>query len=239
MTPPRPYASWWATTEACSERQGRFDDVEWYVVPDAKSFSVRGKDYNGVWYESNAIVIAGGSLLDGKLVRHEMLHALNRGDGHSKDFVTRCGGIVACVNDCAAEAGEPDMPAATAPEIPTSGLELVLGVSPGDPSVARDSGWVVIQVSVRNNTTADAWARLAPMADAFASETFGYFVECVPSCGREFLSRYDFIWDSRFGLPARAVRRAAFDVRLPAGTYAIRGTFNTDTTSAVTVVVRP
>lgn len=73
---PRPYAFWWQMTEACSGRTGDIADIRWFVVPNADSFAVHGKQYNGYWFENNSIVIASTHRLVGQLVRHEMLHAL-------------------------------------------------------------------------------------------------------------------------------------------------------------------
>lgn len=236
---PRVYAAWWKLTEACSQKTGDIAHVTWYHVPGARSIVVRGREYQGYWYRSTrTIVLAGQSVLDGPLVRHEMLHELSMAREHVReDFAVNCQGVVACESECVDEAGVPDVPAADAPEISLSELDLSVEVTPANPTMLADSGWVAIDVRVAN-PGAGAWMPLVPIQDnetTFA--TFGYVVQCLSSCAGG--SKNQYTSDARFGLPAQSSRRMVFDRRLAVGTYIVRGTFNSDTTVGVTITVRP
>ena len=73
MTPPAVYARWWSLVEACSNRSGSVYAVRWYRTPGS-SFALKGQPEAGLWMSrGNRIVIAGGEVSDGALVRHEIL----------------------------------------------------------------------------------------------------------------------------------------------------------------------
>jgi hypothetical protein len=95
MSPPEQYRAWWTATESCSGLQGRFESIQWYVVPDSMTFSTESGEKVGLWSESSAgtrIIIAGAYANHELVVRHEMLHALLDREGHPPEyFQTKCG----------------------------------------------------------------------------------------------------------------------------------------------------
>ena len=118
--PPESYQLWWNLTKACSGGNGNLADIRWFVVPGATTIHDGNADVNGFWSEDgNRIVLAEHSQLTGSLVRHEMLHALTRRSGHSRsDFLEKCGGTVACIEQCIRDAGPAPRPPAGTPEVP-------------------------------------------------------------------------------------------------------------------------
>ncbi len=92
---PAQFQDWWARTEACAGRTGRFAGITWYLVPGASTFLSEGAVQVGRWSRSGSesrIVLAGDFAADELVVRHEMLHALlDRGDHPPEYFVARCG----------------------------------------------------------------------------------------------------------------------------------------------------
>lgn len=93
---PAVYARWWADVEACSGRAGDLQRVSWFVVPNAKWFTIRGVAYDGYWFEyHHEIVLAAAHIEDSLVVRHEMLHDLLNDGQHPREyFVERCGAIL-------------------------------------------------------------------------------------------------------------------------------------------------
>jgi hypothetical protein len=94
MAAPDQYRDWWVKTETCSGLAGRFDRIEWYVVPGADEFNTDLGVKVGLWTHSSSgvrIVIAGDYVNNELVVRHEMLHALLDREGHPPEyFQDRC-----------------------------------------------------------------------------------------------------------------------------------------------------
>lgn len=242
MVPPRPYALWWTLTEQCSGLMGNFSDVTWYGLPDATQFEIGGKTYQAYWSSrDNSVVVALASRLNGRLIRHEMLHALS-GPLHSKEyFIEKCGGVVVCNADCLAEAGDFSPPPSDAPLVSATTLETEVNADPVWPSFAEDSGWVAVTVSVTNLQNYPVWATLSPVSPgANSAATFGYDIKCVTSC-EEFgeVSEYAYSVGDRIGFGPRQTRRLVFDRQLKSGTFALLGFFNVDSTVVQTMTVHP
>lgn len=91
---PAVYREWLAKTESCSGRSGDFSTLEFYVVPGVETFPTHDGAKVGEWVTAgsrNRIVIAGNYQGHEMVVRHELLHALLRAEGHpSEYFVNRC-----------------------------------------------------------------------------------------------------------------------------------------------------
>ncbi|MGE0552243.1 MAG: hypothetical protein AB7R55_02310 [Gemmatimonadales bacterium] len=91
---PATYKAWFGRTEACSGLNGRFEAIEWYVVPGVESFPTAAGPKVGMWERSGAVarIIVAGAYQDHEMVvRHEMLHHLLDREGHPSDyFVSRC-----------------------------------------------------------------------------------------------------------------------------------------------------
>ena len=97
FAPPPVYAQWWDITEACSGITGSLEAVEFYRIPNAST--IPDKTYGEVaayWSPaSNRIVLADFYEMQGQVVRHEMLHALLRVNGHPPEyFQGRCVDVV-------------------------------------------------------------------------------------------------------------------------------------------------
>jgi hypothetical protein len=174
FTPPSIYRQWWALTEQCSGRQGDYDAISWYVVPDANSLPGT-KGLNGIWYGDNRIVLAGAydGISAGDLVRHEMLHALVREGGHPRDmFVRRCGGVVVCIGECLSDAGPPAPPDPAARVMPASTLEVTVDVAPEAPGSGTWDGYVMMIVHAHN-----------PAAYPIVAETGGFGYNLIGNGG--------------------------------------------------------
>lgn len=238
MQPPRVYAMWWQLTQACSGITGNFASVRWYVVPNASQIVVNGRAVQGYWWsDENRIVVASSEVLQGQLVRHEMLHALT-GAGHSHEyFMDRCGGIVACEADCLNEAGDNPAPPVNAPVINPNDLSVETSIQPADPSVATDSGWVAITITAQNVQAVPVWVRMTPVTPGeTGAANFGYVVRCISgSCWGE--EAYNYVYADKVGFAGGQTRRYVFDRQLLPGTYSVRGFFNVDTTNTSTFQV--
>jgi len=108
--PPPVYARWWSMVQSCSGLQGSLSDVSWYQVPGSGTVSYSGDEVAGYWaLKDSRIVLGGEAVLDGSVVRHEMLHALVRkASGHPREyFLQRCAGLVVCGPTCVADGGPP------------------------------------------------------------------------------------------------------------------------------------
>lgn len=94
FTPPAEYAVWFERTEQCAGLSGRFESIQWLVVPGVETFSTEQGQKVGMWTrkgESHTIVIAGNYRDHEMVVRHEMLHSLIGERGHpSQYFESRC-----------------------------------------------------------------------------------------------------------------------------------------------------
>lgn len=233
MDPPRVYEMWWGLTESCSGITADFSRVRWYQIPNASEFVVGDTPAGGYWSsEGNRIVMAGKELLDGPLVRHEMLHALTRA-GHTHEyFIDKCGGVVACEGSCLTEAGDTPLPPADALTIDVTDLAVETSIQPLDASISTDSGWAAFTITARNPRNDPVWVSLRTVApNEKASATFGYDFQCTSGgCGSG--GEYNFVWDDKIGFAAGQTRRYVFDRQVEPGTYTVRGFFNIDTTSS-------
>src|SRR5215469_7456129 len=149
--PPPMYAAWWQLMERCSGREGEFHSIHWFVAPNA-TFDLEGETVQGAYYPAgNRIVIANGQTRDGRLVRHEMLHALLKKAGHPRDeFLGRCGDIVVCVAACLTDAGGPLDTSTTAPLADAASMTVETVVTPNEAYLSRYDGWFTVMVTVTN-----------------------------------------------------------------------------------------
>jgi hypothetical protein len=162
--------------EQCSARRGNFAAVRWYRAPIVTHDGVR---VSGVFNaRMNRIVLAQEYLDAGPLVRHEMLHALLRADGHPRvPFLETCASIVDCA--CPGLAGWHS----------GSDQHLVLSADSFEvgseakllPREADGERWLVLEVWV-SNPRAQAAVVAAP-GDPRSPTIFGYDLR-GPSGGR-------------------------------------------------------
>jgi hypothetical protein len=174
--PPPAYQLWWDMVTACSGRNRPIASVRWYMVPGAQTVEVRGDRYAGYWSSAgNAIVLAEAAVLDGPLVRHEMLHSLIEDAGHPRsEFLGRCGGVVVCDQRCVSEAGTLPPLDATMPRLGSDVLEVDVIVTPTTPSLVSYGGYFTMTVTARNPWDNPIAVRLAPAIDGGPGLSFRY-----------------------------------------------------------------
>lgn len=164
---PPVYARWWSMVESCSGLQGSMSNVSWYQLPGSESVDVNGEDVGGYWAPvGNSIILGGKLVLDGALVRHEMLHALVRQvKGHSREyFLDRCGGVVSCSSGCVADAGPAPKIDATVPRVTSDVLTLFVSIVPNAPSSSIDGGVFGISITATNPNSYPILVALKPNA---------------------------------------------------------------------------
>jgi hypothetical protein len=178
FSPPPAYQLWWEVTQECAGRRGLFSRVRWYYVPGARTLLVNGQRVEGYWTSAgNTIVLAEAALLKGPLVRHEMLHALQDGDGHPREFfLRRCGGVVVCDGACADEEPlPPPNPALTRAE--PNGLEIGVEIWPEAPSLGLYGGYLTLTVTARNPRADSVIVTLPGTMFGEPGTSFEYVVE--------------------------------------------------------------
>jgi hypothetical protein len=84
--PPPSYRLEWARAQACSGRAGGdFDRLSWWVVPGVQTIDYDPNEprASGIYHTADhSITLAGAALESGRVVRHELLHALGFGADH-------------------------------------------------------------------------------------------------------------------------------------------------------------
>lgn len=234
-----PYALWWAATEACSGLRGDLTAVRWAVGPDSTLLGPEG--LAGHWEgATNRITLARAYVLDGSVVRHEMLHALlaiRSGETHPPAYFRgRCAGYVACPGPCATTPGTPPTPVgAGAPVLSLAalGLRPRLAVLPASFPADSNGGWLVVAVSVQNPEPYGVVAQLDP-AGSLDAQSFGY--QFGVSEDRTELD------SAALAFGPGETRRFVFDVQTTGyrpGQYVVRGTFNTAPSDSAVVTIRP
>lgn len=156
FSPPAVYQQWWSLTESCSGISGDFAQVKWYQIPGTSRFDLgEGIAANGAWAkDGNKIIIAGDAILDGDLVRHEMLHALLQVRGHPRDaFIGHCDGTVVCTDQCIRDGGEAPPFDSGADTILATALEIGTTVTPLSPASTIDGGNFRMVISAHNTSS--------------------------------------------------------------------------------------
>ena len=89
--PPGEYRTWFAATEACSNRHADFAAIRWYEVP-GRSFSCPTGECVARWEPGPRIYVADFWIGHEMVARHEMLHSLIGESGHpNPPFGVGCG----------------------------------------------------------------------------------------------------------------------------------------------------
>lgn len=153
-TLPVEYQRWWDITQTCSGLRGDLGDVEFRVLPGSATLPDGGATGTYYW-NGNVIVLAESVARDGRVVRHEMLHALLRTvqiGGHPKQyFEARCGGLVSCGDRCSEDVGGIPAEASGAPLLAPDEVEVTVRILPsrvGSPPA--ESGCMTILVQARH-----------------------------------------------------------------------------------------
>ena len=172
FSPPSVYSKWWEMTEACSALDGSLGAVTWYRTNDIVHDTHSGDVIAGYWVSgSNRIVLTSSVEMDGGIVRHEMLHALIRKGGHSRDqFLGKCAGTVDCEKACVESAGPYPTPSVPPIAVPGDSIEITLAVDPTTPARDISDGRFAMTVFARNKT--GRWITVVPTVGTDALQTF-------------------------------------------------------------------
>ena len=151
FAPPSVYARWWALTESCSGLSGSLKSVRWMRAPAGALQSAEGAGTVAYWSSNdNRIVLAANAVTNGRIVRHEMLHALSRSRGHPAAlFRDRCEGVVRCDEACKSDGDVPPQ-TASAIRVPVDSLDIAITSFPARPSRNVDDGNFQLIVSITN-----------------------------------------------------------------------------------------
>lgn len=245
--PPAEYALWWRMTESCSGRSGDLSAVEWFVVPRPGPITVDGREYGGLWYQNgNRIVLAFDDQTDGALVRHEMLHALLRENGHPRSqFLGRCAGVVTCAGGCVKDAGAAPVPPDGTPLVAPNALETSVEVQPNSPSASEFGGYFTLTVTAHNDASHAVVALLPPSGDAGPSGSFSYTV----GQGSSYIRYDDRAYDSGVTFfAAGETKRDVFDLHVGSdaefggllpGTYTAAGSYGGFGSAPVSFTIVP
>lgn len=231
FSPPAVYSKWWKMTEVCSALTGSLAAVSWYKTSRVVSDTYSGDVIAGYWMSgSNRIVLTSSVMMDGGIVRHEMLHALIRKGGHPRgQFLGNCGGTVDCEEPCAAAAGSYPSPPVSPTAVPGDSIEITLAVEPRTPARAIDEGRFAITVFARNKSA--RWVTVAPATGSDALQTFSLDVQGANG----YATRNRRVIDpSQTIFAPRETKRQVFDLvigdypiafQLLPGDYAVRAAF--------------
>ncbi len=162
---PAVYETWWQMVEACSGITSSLAKVSWFQLPNSANLPYEGlPDVSGYWQSRpDEIVLAGASVLDGGIVRHEMLHALLDAPGHPRAaFLTSCGGVVECNEACIADAGQLTTANASTPRVSPSQLDVQVTVDPAVPAESLNGGFFTVIVTARNPSSTPVVVPLPP-----------------------------------------------------------------------------
>jgi hypothetical protein len=179
LSPPPVYSTWWNMTQACSQLTGSLSAVTWYTTDEVVHDISTGDVIAGYWVAgSNRIVLNTAVMMDGGIVRHEMLHALINHSGHPRSqFLGKCAGTVDCERACAADAGPYPTPPETPLLVGTESIETTIVVDPATPTHAVDEGRFSITVMTHNLTS--HWITIAPASGLDPDVTFAVDVHGI------------------------------------------------------------
>lgn len=218
FSPPPVYSTWWQMTEACSGLSGSLPSVTWYSTNDVVYDTHSGDQIAGFWIPGrNQIVIATLSMMDGGIVRHEMLHALRQRGGHPRNqFLGKCGGVVDCEQACVADAEPYTPPSETPLQVNGDGIELNIQIAPGTPTHAVDEGRFSITVLAHNKST--HWVTVMPSSPSIGAQTFSLDIHGTNAATTRTQGTVD---PSQTVFAPGETKRHVFDLAI--GTYPIGG----------------
>lgn len=239
-------------TETCAGIQGVLDRVRWYTVPGSQlpSGTSDVPDAVGaVFFEAQGarIVLADSFATNPQVVRHEMLHVLLGPtiSGHpTAAFRTHCGGIVACVGQCATETGRDTLPLPGAQTVDVSALVVsanLVGVpvhlSAAGGVSGYHGGYYAMIARVQNPRRTSVWARLRKLPSHPAeAATFGVvFLDPGAGTGAELSGVFHYVLADSVPFGPGETKRLAFDELAtsytPRTAVTVRAFFNADTTA--------
>ena len=239
FTPPAVYARWWAMTEGCAGTTRNIEAIRFYHVA-GNSFRAHGDVVSGVYTSrGSSIVIAEDWLLDGGVVRHEMLHAISQRRGHPRDaFLGSCAGIVECEDACVRDAGPwPHTPF----ELLAADSLIVRSDARISPADADGNSFLEVWVTATNPRDR---AVLASRSASAVHETFGTYLQRSQGWGASFAAIADDT--SRVYFAAGESKRWLFEFQIgngvdrnavPPGDYLVRGSYGRKQTALERVVI--
>ena len=172
FSPPPVYSTWWQMTQSCSGLTGSMAAVTWYQTNEVVHDTHTGDIIAGFWVPgSNQIVLTATVLMEGGIVRHEMLHALRQKGGHPRNqFLGKCEGTVDCEEACIADAGPYPAPPETPLQVSGDGIALSMQIAPQTPTHSIDEGRFSITVLAHNLST--HWVQVTAAPGVDAAQTF-------------------------------------------------------------------
>ena len=239
ITPPSQYAVWWRLTQSCSGLTGDYATVKWYVVPNTTTINDAGKQVDAYWISNpDRIILADARRNDGKIVRHEMLHALRHRDGHPRDaFLVACGGVVACDGECALEAGGYGSPATSAPELQPSEVTPRVDVISPLPTEVSETGPIAVMIMITNPRAEPVWVRLTRRESGdLRYPTFGVVADYDNPANVAGVAA-DWSLTDRLPLGAGERKHWVWESTLRPGRYGILGYFNSDSVARQVISV--
>ena len=256
--PPGVYAKWWAMVESCSGLSGSQENVHWYsTLSELHDPNDNDAAIAGYWsLAGNRVVLQTIDTIAGGVVRHEMLHALTRVEGHPRSaFLQACGGIVFCGQECVRNAGPPAPPPLGTSTVAPSEMEVTSAVSPAAPSSLIDGGLATFTISVHNPFTHPVIV-LLPGGSGSVPVSYGYSMRESAGGG---VTSGDRAFDTGLTyFAAGETKRDVIDffvippdfpsyvgppglgengITLPPGTYSFQGDFGGKAAATLTVVL--
>ena len=260
FVPPPVYARWWEMVESCSGLHGPLDQIQWYATAGALRDPQHGDEpVLGYWsLASNRIVLVRDDTVDGRTVRHEMLHALVRAQGHPRSaFLENCGGVVSCSPGCVRDAGSPAPIDSSTPIVAPSDLEVTSAVSPASPSSMIDGGFGTFTISVHNPFQHPVLVVL-PNSPGSLATSYRFTIREIPgggvssgdlaldpglayfSAGQTKRDVIDFLVVAIASPSVGAIQGLGPDgIALPPGTYSFRADFGGHSAPDLSVVLNP
>lgn len=244
--PPPQYALWWNEAETCSHTAGDASRVRWYRTP--RGVDLQGASHVAGQYDPNGhrIALAGDFVDDGRVVRHEILHALHPRVQHPRDlFLRRCGDVVPCTGTCASEAGPtPIIPDSVRRVLPED-IVVSIHVTPSSPGSDLFEGHFVLVVVARNPFDEPVMVNFPDSNRFGGARTFGYQLGEHPRGSLSYFEGRPYDRSAGYFLP-RESKRAVYDfkVRGAAGTfprpgsYFAFGAFNNHLTDTIRFTIR-
>ena len=239
FVPPAVYERWWALTESCSGLSGSLKSVRWMRAPASVLQSAEGAGAVAYWSsKDDRIVLATTAVANGRIVRHEMLHALSRSRGHPVAlFRNQCEGVVRCDEACKGD-GDVRPQTVSAIRVPVDSLDIAIISFPAQPSRSVYDGAFQLIVSVTNPAPYPVIVELraADPAIAVSVSPGDLRLTADHEVGDPRLAlfgpgqRKQYVFDLRAGDPTS---RTVFDP----GHYQLRGLFDRLSTAPLALVV--
>lgn len=230
------YRTWWSLVERCATLDASFDEVRWYVATRVNLWDPTVK---AVWLEDgNRIVLGKDVVTDGRVVRHEILHALLRRSGHPPEyFAGACAALVACEFSCAPPEAQRGVPQ-SARLIPPSMLDVTMRLEPAQPSRQIDGGWFRLAVTATNPLPEAVWVSI-PGLDTFSFSEATQAPAGHPPHEDHGITRAVPAVERRWAFHPGEARSTTFDVLWPAGSYNVRISFGDTWNGLFLVTVDP